>query len=78
MCGGELANTVKVIACRDCAWKIFPEIASKTLTWGQIEVLLNDGKTPVLKGFKSKEGKAFEASLKLNHEAKAEFVFKKR
>lgn len=78
MCGGELANTVKVIACRACAFKIFPEMAGKTLTFGQIEVLLNTGKTPVLKGFKStKTGKAFEASLRLNHEAKAEFVFKR-
>jgi len=78
MCGGELANTVKVIACRACAWKLFPEIASKTLTHEQIEVLLNTAKTPVLKGFKNKEGKAFEASLRLNHDAKPEFVFKKR
>lgn len=75
MCGGELANTVKVIACRACEFKIYPEIAKKMLTLAQIEMLLTKGKTGVLKGFKKKDGKAFDAALRLNHEAKAEFVF---
>ncbi|RYF37641.1 MAG: hypothetical protein EOO38_25945, partial [Cytophagaceae bacterium] len=37
---------------------------------------LTQGKTGVLKGFHSKKtGKSFDAALKLNHEAKVEFVF---
>jgi DNA topoisomerase-3 len=75
MCGQELATTWRLIACRACQFKLYPEISGKTLTFGQIEMLLTKGKTGVLKGFKSKAGKAFEAALKLNHEAKVEFVF---
>lgn len=75
MCGKGLATTSKFIACRACQFKFYPEIAGKTLTLGQIETLLTKGRTGVLKGFKSKAGKSFDASLKLNHEAKVEFVF---
>ncbi len=75
MCGKELAVTTRLIACRSCAFRLYPEISSKTLTFGQIETLLTKGKTGVLKGFKSKAGKSFDAALRLNHEAKVEFVF---
>ena len=74
MCGEELVVTTRQIGCRGCQFKLYPEIAGKTLTLGQIEALLTKGKTGVLKGFKTKEGKSFEAALKLNHEAKVEFV----
>ena len=76
MCGNELAVTPRVIGCRGCAFKLYPEVSGKTLTPGQIETLLTKGKTGVLKGFHSKKtGKSFDAALKLNHEAKLEFVF---
>lgn len=76
MCGTDLAVTTRVIGCRGCEFKLYPEISGKMLTAGQIEALLTKGKTPVLKGFHSKKtGKSFDAALKLNHEAKVEFVF---
>lgn len=76
MCGGELAVTTRKVGCRACAFVLYPEIAQKTLTFGQIDTLLTTGRTGVLKGFKSKSsGKPFDAALRLNHEAKVEFVF---
>jgi DNA topoisomerase-3 len=76
MCGTDLVVTTRVIGCRGCEWKLYPEISGKMLTAGQIESLLTQGKTGVLKGFHSKKtGKSFDAALKLNHEAKVEFVF---
>jgi DNA topoisomerase-3 len=76
MCGTDLAVTTRLVACRGCAFKLYPEISGKMLTTGQIEALLTKGKTAVLKGFHSKKtGKSFDAALKLNHEAKVEFVF---
>lgn len=76
MCGTDLAVTPRVIGCRGCAFKLYPEVSGKMLTPGQIETLLTKGKTGVLKGFHSKKtGKSFDAALKLNHEAKLEFVF---
>ncbi|WP_421556715.1 DNA topoisomerase [Pseudomonas kitaguniensis] len=74
MCGKDLAVTTKLIACRSCTFRFYPEIARKTLTFGQIELLLTKGKTGVLKGFKTKAGKPFDAALRLNHEAKVEFI----
>ncbi|WP_242201857.1 MULTISPECIES: type IA DNA topoisomerase [unclassified Pseudomonas] len=74
MCGAELVVTTRQIGCRGCQFKLYPEIAGKMLTFGQIETLLTKGKTGVLKGFKTKAGKPFEAALKLDHEAKVEFV----
>jgi DNA topoisomerase-3 len=76
MCGTDLAVTPRVVGCRGCAWKFYPEVSGKMLSPGQIETLLTTGKTGVLKGFHSKKtGKSFDAALKLNHEAKLEFVF---
>ncbi|RMV96748.1 type IA DNA topoisomerase [Pseudomonas caricapapayae] len=76
MCGSDLAVTPRVIGCRACAFKFYPEVSGKMLSPGQIGTLLTTGKTGVLKGFRSKKtGKSFDAALKLNHEAKLEFVY---
>jgi DNA topoisomerase-3 len=75
LCGGELAVTPRVIGCRQCEFRFWPEVSGKTLTFGQIETLLTKGKTGVLKGFKTKAGKTFDAALRLDGEAKAQFVF---
>lgn len=76
MCGGELKTTTKVIACAACVFKIWPEVAGKTLTAQQLQSLLTKGRTGVIKGFTGKNGK-FDASLRLNAEGKALFVVAK-
>ncbi|KAA8684539.1 type IA DNA topoisomerase, partial [Pseudomonas caricapapayae] len=79
MCGSDLAVTPRVIGCRACAFKFYPEVSGKMLSPGQIGTLLTTGKTGVLKGFRSKKtGKSFDAALKLNHEAKLEFVYSRK
>lgn len=75
MCGGELAVTPKIIGCKACAFKIWPQVSEKTLTSGQLETLLTKGKTGVLKGFKSRDGKPFEAALRLDAEGKVKLVY---
>ncbi|MDT4832030.1 DNA topoisomerase 3 [compost metagenome] len=65
-CAGDLVKTPKVVACKGCGFRFYPLIAEKTLTDGQIEQLLAKGKTGVIRGFKSKAGSAFEASLLLD------------
>lgn len=75
LCGSELVITPRVIGCRGCQFKLWPEISRKTLTFGQIETLLTKGKTGVIKGFKNKDGKAYDASLRLDGEAKVQIVF---
>jgi DNA topoisomerase-1 len=60
-----------------CNFSISETIAKKTLTPKQIETLCAKGKTALLKGFISKQGKPFEAYLTLGEETdwKAQFRF---
>jgi DNA topoisomerase-1 len=60
-----------------CNFSISETIAKKTLTPKQIEALCAKGKTALLKGFISKQGKPFEAYLTLGEETdwKAQFHF---
>jgi DNA topoisomerase-3 len=41
-------------------------IAGKRIGVRAVQALLREGKSPVLKGFKSKSGRPFEARLKLD------------
>ncbi|OSK14536.1 DNA topoisomerase III [Escherichia coli M056] len=78
MCGNALFATPKVYGCKSCGFRLWPQVAGKTLTISQVESLLTTGRTSVIRGFKSKAGKTFDAPLQLTAEGKVAFVFKKR
>lgn len=59
-----------------CKFTIWKTVAGKSITVSTARVLLRDGKTSLLKGFKSKSGNSFEARLKLIA-GKVEFEFPK-
>lgn len=61
--------------CKFTIWKI---VAKKKLSMAQVKLLMTSKKTELIKGFKSKAGKPFEAYLLLNQEGKVEFEFKPR
>jgi DNA topoisomerase-3 len=67
----------KVAKCTnpDCGLVVFRNKSGKDLTDKQITELLTTGKTSVIKGFKSKEGKIFDAALNLNENFQVTFVF---
>ncbi|MDR2056875.1 MAG: topoisomerase C-terminal repeat-containing protein, partial [Dysgonamonadaceae bacterium] len=67
----------KVAKCADanCGLVVFRNISEKQLSDGQITELLTKGKTGVIKGFKSKVGKAFNASLKLDENYRVAYDF---
>ena len=58
----------KVAKCADvdCNFTLFRNKGGKILTDGQIIELATKGRTPLVKGFKSREGKSFDAALVLN------------
>lgn len=58
-----------------CKFGISEFIAGKKLTEKQINSLITKKQTPVIKGFKSKTGKKFDARLVLNSDNKVEFKF---
>lgn len=67
ICGKQIRDTKLSFRCEDsnCQFVIWKNISGKTLTPSQASELINKGKTKVIKGFQSKEGKSFDAKLKL-------------
>jgi DNA topoisomerase-3 len=67
----------KVAKCTDadCGLVVFRNKSEKELSDKQITDLLTKGKTAVIKGFKSKAGKSFDAALKFDADFKVIFEF---
>jgi DNA topoisomerase-3 len=74
---GQVTLYQKVAKCNneDCGLTVFRNKSSKDLTDGQLIDLLTKGKTGVIKGFKSKEGKSFDAAVAFDNEYKVIFQF---
>ena len=81
-CGkGTMQFYKKVVKCDNpaCDCHVFREKAGKELTNDQLKALLTEGKTSIIKGFKSKQGNAFDAVVILNRETyQTEFSFPER
>ena len=82
-CGGKLIRTGYGVSCENrtreenpCYFSI-GEIAGKNLDLDTIAALINDRKTDVIKGFKSKSKKSFDAKLELKtgEDGKLSIVF---
>jgi DNA topoisomerase-3 len=67
----------KVAKCTDvdCVLIVFRNRSEKELSDRQITDLLTKGKTGIIKGFKSKNGKSFDAALKFNVDFQVIFDF---
>ena len=74
---GRILFYPKVAKCSnvDCTLTVFRNKCDKQLTDKQITELLTKGKTGVIKGFKGKTGKTFDASLSLDEQFNTTFVF---
>lgn len=77
VCSSPVHVYSNIVKCSgaDCYWTLWRTVAGKTLTESVVQTLLKGGKTPVLKGFRSKMGKSFDASLRLSESHEIEFVF---
>lgn len=74
---GNMQFFGKVIRCNNpsCGFPVFRQIAGKTLTDQELMELLTKGKTGVIKGFNSRQGKAFSAAITFDEEYNTKFVF---
>lgn len=72
---GELADQGKRWRCSSCALTLWKEVAQKSLSEAQISELVAKGETGVIEGFKSRQGRAFAAALRLTAAGKVEFQF---
>jgi len=67
-CGhGHIQIYHKIAKCSDsqCNLFVFRNILNKTLTEEQLNLIFTKGKTPLIKGFKNKDGKCFNAYVTL-------------
>ena len=77
-CGkGSMRFYAKVVKCDNeaCALPVFRQVAGKLLSDKEITDLLTEGRTAVLHGFKSKQGKSFDAAIAFDEEFKTKFIF---
>ena len=74
---GQVTIFQKVAKCNNesCGLTVFRNKSGKDLTDGQLKDLLTKGKTGIIKGFKSKENKPFDASVAFDAEYKTVFSF---
>lgn len=81
-CGKRVLDYPKSYACESgkggCGFVIWKNISGKSISSIQAKKLLENGRTDILRGFKSKNGKSFDAALKINSSHTVEFVFPKR
>jgi DNA topoisomerase III len=64
--------------CRDwrgCGFKVFRSMAKRELTMPEVRELLTHGRTPILEGFQTREGKPFRAALALGESKEVKLVF---
>jgi DNA topoisomerase III len=76
-CGGELHERYKTFQCVKCDWSLFKVILGRQFEPAEVEELLGKGTVGPLQGFRSKQGRSFNAMMKLGAgpEFKAEFDF---
>ncbi len=78
LCGSEVVEQTKSFGCKawrqGCKFAIWKTIAGKAIGLRTAQSLLRDGRTPVLRGFRSKGGNRFEARLRLE-EGQVRFDF---
>ena len=80
-CGtGTMQFYGKVVRCdnAECGLPVFRLKANRTLTDDEIKDLLTDGHTKLLKSFKSKQGKSFDAVVAFDGDYNTTFVFPER
>ena len=77
---GRILFYPKVAKCSnvDCGLTVFRSKGEKTLTDSQLTDLLTKGKTALIKGFKSKEGKSFDACVTFDKDFRTVYEFPPR
>ena len=78
LCGNDVIRNRFAYGCRDyqnCKFKINTTICGRIISKSNVEKLLNEGVTSNIEGFISKNGKNFNARLKLDSENKVVFDF---
>ncbi|HAV12677.1 MAG TPA: DNA topoisomerase III [Opitutae bacterium] len=78
VCGGDVVEGAKAYGCSNwrngCKFVVWKTMAQRQIALDEVKQVLEGGTSGVLKGFKSKAGKDFDAKLKVvGHEVKFDF-----
>lgn len=67
----------KAAKCSDgnCGWLLFRTVCGKSLSENDVKAILENGRSPLLKGLKSKAGKTFDACIVLKDDGSTAFEF---
>ena len=69
LCGNDVVKNRYAYGCKnytECKFKINTKICNRTISKSNAELLLKNGETSKIEGFVSKNGKSFDAKLKLD------------
>jgi len=76
---GRMILRRRVVKCSNarCGLVLFRKVAGKLLSDAQVEELLTAGKTEVIRGFRNKAGRKFDAVLTFDDQYRVKFAFPK-
>lgn len=80
-CGKPVRQRGKIFSCdtgRDCPFVVFGTMSKRKISARMVKELLVDGRTKLVKGFKSKKGNDFSAGLMVQEDGKVGFWFEER
>ena len=80
LCGGEVTRTRFGYGCSSyrengCKFMVNKSICKRTISVSHVKMLLATGTTSKIQGFVSKNGKSFDAVLKLDENSRVVFDF---
>jgi myo-inositol-1-phosphate synthase len=74
-CGGQIRETYKKFQCQSCAFGFWKIMGGRQIDVGEADSLLRERQLGPLDGFRSRLGKPFSASLRLNDANEVAFDF---
>lgn len=81
VCGEPVRRRGPVWTCDsglDCPFLVYETMSSRKISERMVRSLIKDGRTPSVKGFKSRQGKPFEAGLAVQDTGRVRFWFPDR
>ena len=82
LCGGDIRKIRGFYGCSGykdgCKFGVSTSICKRAISVSNVKLLLENGRTGIIRGFVSKNGKTFDAALKLDENGKAVFDFEAR
>jgi DNA topoisomerase-3 len=74
-CGGVVQENYRKFQCQSCDFSLWKVVSGREWAPEEVEELIRNRRIGPLTGFRSRQGRPFAASIRLNDEQRAEFDF---